>query len=97
MPHPEPPRTPRADCPSVIHKASGIALVLIAPGEFTMGSPKDEPDRLRGEDQHRRVIRHPFYLGDTEVTVAQFRRFVTARRDFIGFRVVKRVEREPIL
>jgi len=62
----------------VIHQASGIAFVLIAPGEFTMGSPKDEPDRLTGEDQHRRVIRHPFYLGESEVTVPQFRWFVTA-------------------
>lgn len=62
----------------VIHKASGIALVLIPAGEFVMGSPKNEANRLNGEDQHRRIIRQPFYMGEAEVTVAQFRRFVNA-------------------
>ena len=62
----------------IVHQPSGITLVLIPPGEFLMGSPPDEPDRSRGERRHRRVIRRPFYLGETEVTVAQFRRFVGA-------------------
>jgi formylglycine-generating enzyme required for sulfatase activity len=62
----------------IIHRASGITLVLIPAGEFMMGSPKNEANRLNSEDQHRRVIRQPFYMGETEVTVAQFRRFVTA-------------------
>lgn len=64
----------------VIHKLSGVVLVLIPAGEFVMGSPKSEANRLNSEDQHRRVIRQPFYLGETEVTVAQFRRFVTATK-----------------
>jgi formylglycine-generating enzyme required for sulfatase activity len=64
----------------IIHKASGIALVLIPAGEFVMGSPPSEANRLRDEDQHRRIIRQAFYMGETEVTVAQFRRFVTATK-----------------
>lgn len=64
----------------VIHKATGIAMVLIPAGEFMMGSPKSEANRLSSEDQHRRVIRQPFYIGETEVTVAQFRRFVAATK-----------------
>ncbi len=44
----------------IIHKASGIVLALIPAGEFAMGSPPNEANRLRGEDQHRRVIRQPF-------------------------------------
>src|SRR5215217_8156356 len=59
----------------IVHKQSGITLVLIPAGEFLMGSPEDEPERSKSERQHRRVIRKPFYLGQTEVTVAQFRRF----------------------
>jgi formylglycine-generating enzyme required for sulfatase activity len=62
----------------IVHRASGIVLVLIPAGEFVMGSPITEANRLNSEDQHRRVIRQPFYIGETEVTVAQFRRFVTA-------------------
>ena len=72
----------------VLHKASGIELVQIPAGEFEMGSPATEADRSQGrslgdrERRHRRVIRRPFYLGRTEVTVGQFRRFVEAT----GFR-----------
>jgi formylglycine-generating enzyme required for sulfatase activity len=62
----------------IIHKASGIALVLIPAGEFLMGSPENEIDRSRHERQHRRIITRPFYLGETEVTVGQFRKFVRA-------------------
>lgn len=64
----------------IVHKASGIVLVLIPAGEFLMGSPEGESGRSKGERQHRRVIRQPFYLGETEVTVGQFRRFVQATR-----------------
>lgn len=64
----------------VVHEASGVVLVLVPAGEFWMGSPPDEPGRERDERRHRRVVREPFYLGETEVTVAQFRRFVRATR-----------------
>lgn len=62
----------------VVHKASGIIMVLIPAGEFQMGSQPGEADRLTSERLHRRVIRRPFYLGETEVTVEQFRRFAQA-------------------
>jgi formylglycine-generating enzyme required for sulfatase activity len=62
----------------IIHKASGIALVLIPAGEFLMGSPEGESGRDKNERQHRRVIHKPFYFGETEVTVGQFRKFVEA-------------------
>lgn len=64
----------------VVHKASGVVLVLIPAGEFLMGSPEGEPERLRDERRHRRVITRPFYLGETEVTAGQFRRFARAAR-----------------
>lgn len=66
--------------PRIVHKASGIAMVLIPAGEFQMGSPADEADRLGDERQHRRIIRQPFYIGETEVTVEQFRKFVLATK-----------------
>jgi formylglycine-generating enzyme required for sulfatase activity len=64
----------------IVHRASGVVLVLIPAGEFVMGSPNNEANRLRGEDRHRRVIRRPFYIGETEVTIAQFRRFVAGAK-----------------
>jgi formylglycine-generating enzyme required for sulfatase activity len=57
---------------------SGIEMVLIRPGAFTMGSPSSEPGRDNDETQHTVTISRGFYLGTTEVTVRQFRRFVAA-------------------
>lgn len=64
----------------ILHRAGGITLVLIPAGEFMMGSPPDEAERMGDEDRHRRIIRRPFYISETEVTVAQFRRFVAATK-----------------
>jgi serine/threonine protein kinase len=57
----------------------GMKLALIPPGEFMMGSPASEADRSNDETQHRVRITKPYYLGMYEVTVGQFRSFVTAR------------------
>jgi len=56
-----------ADCPR---------MVVIPPGEFTMGSPATEAGRGFDEGPQRQVsIAQPFALGRSEVTVAEFRRF----------------------
>ena len=49
-------------------RKTGIVMLLCPPGEFTMGSPASEAGRVNDETQHRRTIRHAFYLSETEVT-----------------------------
>lgn len=67
----------------------GPHLVVVPAGEFLMGSPEDEPGRYpRESPQHRVRFNKPFSLGLTEVTVAQFRKFV----DATGYRTL--AERE---
>jgi formylglycine-generating enzyme required for sulfatase activity len=70
----------------------GMKLWLIPPGKFTMGSSTEEIDfwlthnvdswvkgYLPGEaPQHEVEITQPFYLGQTAVTVGQYRQFVMA-------------------
>ena len=52
-------------------------MVVIPAGEFTMGSPAAEAERGVDEGPQRQVlIAQPFALGRSEVTVAEFRRFV---------------------
>lgn len=51
-------------------------LQLILPATFIMGANPDEDGR-QDEIQHRVTISKPFYLAETEVTVAQFRQFIT--------------------
>src|SRR5262245_9172878 len=59
----------------------GLTLVLVPPGTFLMGSPDDEPGHNAGgydESRHAVTLTRPFYLGQHEVTVGPFRRFVQA-------------------
>jgi len=57
----------------VIHSKTGIEMVLVPAGVFTMGSDNGDPDE---KPPHRVRITSPFYLGKYEVTVGQFRKFV---------------------
>ena len=56
-----------------------MRLVLIPAGEFLMGSPPGDRLRSLGEVPYKVVISKPFYIGATEVTLAQYRCFVRAR------------------
>ena len=53
-----------------------MKLVRVEAGEFLMGSPESEDGRSDDEVQHRVRITRPYYLGQCEVTVGQFRRFI---------------------
>ncbi len=53
-------------------------MVIIPAGSFTMGSPPEEPERTEAEGPQRKVTVSAFALGRTEVTVGQFRAFITA-------------------
>jgi len=65
------PGTVFQDCPDCPR------MVVIPAGEFTMGSPASEAGRGLDEGPQRQVsIAQPFALGRSEVTVAEFRRFV---------------------
>jgi formylglycine-generating enzyme required for sulfatase activity len=53
---------------------TGIELVLLPAGRFTMGSPPAEAGREAQETAHEVVLSRAFYLGRTEVTQAQWER-----------------------
>lgn len=62
---------------------NGPDMVVIPAGSFMMGSPDDEPDRMSNEGpRHRVTFNRGFALGQTEVTVGEFRAFV----DDTGYR-----------
>jgi formylglycine-generating enzyme required for sulfatase activity len=78
--------------PNKVTNTIGMKLVLVPEGEFTMGSDESAdqlrsanipvPDEIDVEEEsprHRVRITRPFYLGAHEVTVGQFRQFVTAK------------------
>jgi formylglycine-generating enzyme required for sulfatase activity len=50
-----------------------LEMVAIPPGEFVMGSPETEANRSKDEGPHRVRINYWFYMGEFEVTQAQWR------------------------
>ena len=57
---------------AVVHDKTGIELVYIPAGSFTMGSPADEAGRSDNEVQHRVTLSQGFYMGKYEVTYGQW-------------------------
>jgi formylglycine-generating enzyme required for sulfatase activity len=70
--------------------SAGIELVYIPPGEFMLGSTKEEQEwavangakeeyvKREGEAPRKAAIKQGFWMGRTEVTVGQWKEFVTA-------------------
>lgn len=59
--------------PGLPEDAKKLEMILIEPGSFTMGSPKDEPGRSESEwPAHEVTITKPFYMGKYEVTQAHW-------------------------
>jgi formylglycine-generating enzyme required for sulfatase activity len=54
----------------------GMAFRRIRPGQFLMGSPKDELGRDDDERQHSVTLTKEFFIGLTEVTREQFEVFI---------------------
>ncbi len=55
---------------------AGIAMRLIPPGSFVMGSPPRDPSRNNDEYLHEVQVTKPFYLSANEVTRGQWRAVV---------------------
>ncbi len=68
-----------AGLPRKVTNDLGMEFVLIPPGSFMMGSPKDEPGHQRRERLHKVTLTHPFYMQTTEVTLSQWRRVMGSR------------------
>jgi formylglycine-generating enzyme required for sulfatase activity len=66
----------------VIHEKTGIEMILLPAGTFTMGT--NDPVTGGSLTAHPVTIRRPFYVGKTEVTNGQYRRFIKARPDYKG-------------
>jgi formylglycine-generating enzyme required for sulfatase activity len=64
-----------AQYPPVIRTKFGTELKMMPLGTFTMGSPRREPGRRANESQRSVTFKRQFYIGVTEVTNGEYRRF----------------------
>ena len=72
VPVPEPYTIPTPVSAAGEDKAVEMTFAYIPPGEFTMGSPEDEPGRDSDETLHEVILTEGFYMQTTEVTQAQW-------------------------
>lgn len=49
-----------------------LTFIVFSPGEYTIGSPADEPDRLGNEEQRQVTFTRPFAVCDRELSWAQW-------------------------
>ncbi len=68
----------RAQVKSELVTAAGQRLRLLRPTRYTMGASRREPGRRANETLREVAMTRQFYLGVTEVTNAQFRRYAQA-------------------
>ena len=61
------------DPPKDFTNSLGMKFVWIPPGNFMMGSPKDESERQANETQHKVTLTKGFYLGVYTVTQEQWK------------------------
>ena len=57
-------------------EVGGVKLCWCPPGQFRMGSPRDEPERRPGEEQVDVTLSKGFWIGKFEVTQGQWKRVV---------------------
>jgi formylglycine-generating enzyme len=60
------------DFGGVLSVAEAISMVWVDPGSFLMGSPAGEAGRDNSEAQHRVTLTQGFWIGESEVTLAQW-------------------------
>jgi formylglycine-generating enzyme required for sulfatase activity len=63
------------ELPERMTAPDGTIMILVRPGRFTMGASRRDPGQRANETLREIELARPFYLGATEVTNAQFRKY----------------------
>jgi formylglycine-generating enzyme required for sulfatase activity len=61
--------------PARLTTKNGIRLIIVAGGTYQAGTDRREQGRRPNEGAHKVTLMRPFYMGEREVTNAQFRKF----------------------
>ena len=69
------PKDVAGNSPQTIRTKSGIKLLMVPGGVFQAGTDRREQGRRPNEGAHKVTLLRPFYMGEREITNAQFRQF----------------------
>ena len=86
-----------AQTPASIRNKADQQLKLMPLGSFTMGSPRREPGRRANEAQRDVQFKRPFYMGVSEVTNGQFRKFKSEHRSGIVGQHTLDLDNQPVV
>ena len=92
-----PEQTKLAATPTNIRNKADQQLRLMPLGTFVMGSPRREPGRRANEAQRSVQFKRPFYMGVTEVTNGQFRKFKSEHRSGIVAQHTLDLDNQPVV
>lgn len=92
-----PEQTRMAATPTNIRSKVDQPLKLMPIGSFTMGSPRREPGRKANEAQRDVQFKRPFYVGVSEVTNGQFRKFKAEHRSGIIGQHTLDLDNQPVV
>jgi formylglycine-generating enzyme required for sulfatase activity len=70
------PKDIAGNSPQKIVTKPGVRLIIVAGGVFQAGTDRREQGRRPNEGAHKVTLLRPFYMGEREVTNAQFRQFL---------------------
>ena len=70
-----------------VNREGQTFVVNDGPVEFSMGSPRSEPDRRDSENLHRKRINRRFAVATKEVTVEQYQRFLKENPKIAPFEI----------
>ena len=84
------PKDVAGNSPQTIRTKSGIRLLIVAGGVFQAGTDRREQGRRPNEGAHKVTLLRPFYMGEREVTNAQFRQFRATHNSGRRGRVIAR-------
>lgn len=84
-----------AAIPATVSAANGHTLKRIPPGEFLLGTPRNDQGRQANEGQRPVKLTRYYYLSTTEVTNAQFRKYLGSHVSGITGRETLDNEQQP--
>jgi formylglycine-generating enzyme required for sulfatase activity len=90
------PKDVAGNAPQKITTKSGIKLLVVAGGTYQAGTDRREQGRRPNEGAHKVTLFRPFYMGEREVTNAQFRQFRAAHNSGSVGEVSLDLDKQPV-
>src|SRR4051812_6228130 len=83
--------------PAKITTKSGIKLLIVPGGTFTAGTDRREQGRRPNEGMHKVTLVRPFYLGEREITNAQFHLFQPTHNSGAVGNISLDLDKQPVV